>query len=118
MSAGSRVAKEARNMAKKVKSQVKPKEQAKKLLAKVPEEYVFWCSDGRVFRDMSELAEGLVTMSDDIFVRHANSEKNDFSNWLRDVINDEKLAKDLQNMLDRTEAARTVATRIIVLTKM
>jgi len=105
-------------MAKKVKSQAKPKEQTEKLLAKVPEEYVFWCCDGSIFRDMKELAEGLAAMSDDIFAHHANSEKNDFSNWLRDVIKDEKLAKDLQNVLDRNEAARTVVTRITILTKI
>jgi hypothetical protein len=109
-------------MAKKVKSQAKPKakpkEQPEKLLAKVPEEYVFWCCDGRIFRDMKELAEGLAAMSDEIFARHANPEKNDFSNWLRDVIKDEKLARDLENVLDRNEAARTVATRITIITKM
>ena len=39
-------------MAKKVKPQVKPKEQAQlkehadKVLPKMPEEYVFWCHDG------------------------------------------------------------------------
>ncbi len=104
-------------MAKKVKPQAKPKEQAEKLLAKVPEEYVFWCCDGSIYRDMKELAEGLAAMSDDIFARHANSEKNDFSNWLRDVIKDEKLAKDLQNALDRQQAAGIVASRITILTK-
>ena len=57
-------------------------------------------------------------MSDDIFTHHANSERNDFSNCLRDVINDEKLAKDLESILDRNEAARTVITRITFLTKI
>ena len=52
-------------MAKKVKPQGKQKEQpqlkeqADKVLAEVPEEYVFWCHDGRIFRDMKDLAEGL-----------------------------------------------------------
>ncbi len=105
-------------MVKKVKRETKGKQEAQKFLAKVPDEQVFWCCDGRTFRDMKDLAEGLAAMSDDIFARHANSEKNDFSNWLRDVINDEKLSKDLQNVLDRNKAASLVATRITILTQM
>lgn len=104
-------------MVKKVKSQAKPKEQAEKLLAKVPEEYVFWCCNGSIFRDMKELAEGLAAMSDDIFARHANSEKNDFSNWLRDVIKDNKLAIDLAKSPSRTQAAKKVTDRLSLLKK-
>ena len=105
-------------MAKNAKPSAKRKEHPEKLLAKVPEEHVFWCCDDRIFGDMKELAEGLASMSDAVFAQHANSEKNDFSNWLRDVINDEKLAKDLQNVLDRNEAARIAVTRVTVLTKL
>ena len=102
-------------MAKKVKPQAKSKEQAEKFLAKVPEEYVFWCYDGRIFRDMKELAEGLVTMSDEVFAYHANPEKNDFSNWVRDVIKDEKLANDLALATSKVQAAGYVATRLTYL---
>jgi hypothetical protein len=109
-------------MAKKVKPQAKQKEQAQskeqadKVLAKVPEEYVFWCHDGRTFRDMKDLAEGLVATSDDIFAYHVNSERNDFSKWVRDVIKDEKLANDLVIVTNRTQAAECVAARLTILT--
>ncbi len=99
-------------MAKKVKPQEMSKEQAVKLLSKVPEEHAFWCHDGSIFRDIKELAEGLVTMSDEVFAYHANPEKNDFSNWVRDVIKDEKLARDLMNSSDREQAAKRVAERV------
>jgi hypothetical protein len=109
-------------MVKKVKSQAKRKEQAQlkeqadKALAKVPEEYVFWCHDGRTFRDMKDLAEGLVAISDDIFAYHVNSERNDFSKWVKDVIRDEKLASDLAVVISRTQAAECVAARLTILT--
>jgi hypothetical protein len=109
-------------MMKKVKPQVKQKEQAQskeqadKLLAKVPEEYVFWCHDGHTFRDMQELAEGLVALSDDIFAYHVNSERNDFSKWVKDVIRDEKLASDLATATNRTQAAGYVKARLTILT--
>jgi hypothetical protein len=109
-------------MAKKVKLQAKqkeqaqPKEQADKFLAKVPEGYVFRCHDGRTFRDMKDLAEGLVAISDDIFAHHVNSEKNDFNNWVRDVIGDKQLANDLTRATSRLQAAEYVAARITLLT--
>ena len=102
-------------MAKDSKSQEISKEQAQKFLSKVPEEYVFWCYDGSIFRDMKELAEGLVTMSEEVFAYHANPEKNDFSNWIRDVIKDEKLANDLAQSTSKVQAAGCVATRLTYL---
>jgi len=109
-------------MAKKVKLQAKQKEQAQlkeqeeKFLFKVPGKDVFRCHDGRTFRDMKELADGLVTISDDIFAYHVNSERNDFSKWVRDVIGDEKLASDLATATNRTQAAGYVTARLAVLT--
>lgn len=85
---------------------------AAKILARVPEEHVFWCQDGRIFRDMLELGEALASMTDETFVFHSNTEKNDFANWVRDIIKDEKLARDLVKSQDRTQAAQKVAERI------
>ena len=83
-----------------------------KLLSKVPEEYIFWCQDGHVFRNMSELGEALASMSDETFTFHSNSEKNDFANWVRDIIGDGKLARDLARSQNRAQAAKKVAERV------
>jgi len=93
------------------------KEQAQKLLAKVPDEYVFRCQDGRVLRDMKEMAEALATMTDETFAYHSNAEKRDFSRWVRDIIGDEKLAKDLRKATDRAQATKQATTRVATLTK-
>jgi hypothetical protein len=66
---------------------------------------------------MKELAEALATMTDETFVYHSNAEKKDFSNWVRDIIGDEKLAKDLEKAENRAQAAKQAATRIATLTK-
>lgn len=84
---------------------------AKKLLADVPQEYVFWCCDGRTMRNMQELAEALNTMADDVFAYHANEQKNDFSTWVRDIIRDDRLADDLLQVSSRTAAAIVVTQR-------
>ncbi len=88
------------------------KEQAQKFLSKVPEEYVFLCQDGRVLRDMNELAEALSAMTDETFAYHSNVEKKDFTNWVRDIIGDEKLATDLEKATSRAQAAKQASSRV------
>ena len=104
-------------MAKKQKKEAKLKQEAQKFLAKVPEENVFWCHDGRILRDMRDLGEALAGMSEETFTYHANTDKRDFSNWVRDVIGDTVLAKELENMMDRNQATSIVTERIAILTK-
>ncbi len=88
------------------------KQDAEKRLARVPDESVFWCHDGSVFHDMQELADGLNKMSDETFAHHSNAEKTDFSNWVKDIIGDEKLSRDLAKAKDRTQAAKFVTERL------
>ena len=91
------------------------KQEAQKLLADVPENQSFWCCDGRIFRNMKDLMVGLASMSGDTFTYHLNAEKNDFSKWVNDVIEDEKLAEDLENATSQREAAKTVNERFSLL---
>ena len=93
----------------KVKANAKP---AKKRLAKVPDQYVFYCCDGSVYRDMAELAAGLAAMNDETFAYHSNRERQDFCNWVRDIIEDIELAEDLAMAASRERAATCVAERI------
>ncbi len=89
----------------------------KTLLADVPEEYVFWSSNGHVLHNMKELGSELKTMTNESYAFHANAEKNDFANWVKDIIKDEKLAKDLRMASNQAQAAKAVASRITFLSK-
>ncbi len=97
------------------KPAVKKPEKAKKILANVPEEYVFWCHDGGIYHNLMELRDALQMMADDTYCYHVNAEKNDFMNWVRDVIEDEELADELFHAANRGEAANQVNVRIITL---
>jgi CRISPR/Cas system type I-B associated protein Csh2 (Cas7 group RAMP superfamily) len=96
---------------------VRVKEDIRRFLADVPEEYVFWCNDGRAFKNLRELRDGLNTMTDETFAYHVNMEKNDFSNWIRDIIKDEQLAKDISKTMSRREMANIVSRRIASLSR-
>ena len=87
-----------------------------KLLGNVPEQYVFYVHDGRILRNMDDLNTALGTMPDETYAYHANEQKNDFSNWVKDIIGDEKLARDLNRAVSRAQAAKRVATREAFLT--
>ena len=87
------------------------KQEAEKLLADVPEDHSFWCCDGRIFKNMRDLMVGLASMSGDTFAYHLNDEKNDFIKWVNDVVEDEKLAEDLENSISQRAAAKTVNER-------
>jgi hypothetical protein len=81
-------------------------------LADVPQEKQFWCIDGRYLKNLSELQAALGDMSQETFRSHSNEAKNDFSNWVRDVISDEKLSLDLLMSQTQSEAAQVVADRV------
>lgn len=91
------------------------KEDAQRLMNDVPEEFVFRCSDGRTFRNIQELKDGLETMGDEAFASHVSADKNDFGNWVRDIIKDGKLARDLVKSSSRTRTAKAIGERLIFL---
>jgi len=93
------------------------KQEANRFLADVPEEYIFRCCDGQILRNVKELRDSLNTMKEETYVFHVNKEKNDFTNWVRDIIKDERLAKDLQKATNRAQAAKLVASRRATLSK-
>ena len=93
------------------------KNEARQLLGDVAPEKCFWTCDGRVFKNMEELANGLQAMSDETFKCHANSEKNDFSVWVNEVIGDSKLGNELISSKTRDSAARKAMVRVDILKK-
>ena len=98
-------------------SRLPGKQEAEKLLSGVPDQYVFWCKDGVILKNMKDLAEAMARMTDATFAYHSNAEKRDFSNWVRDIIGDYELAKELEKVWDRTKAAQIVSQRVASLSK-
>lgn len=85
--------------------------EVKEILANVPGEYVFYLHDGRILRNIEELRDALNNITEELYAYHVNQEKNDFSNWVKDIICDEKLARDLRKATTRTTAATIIVQR-------
>lgn len=75
-------------------------------LSDVKEEHIFWLAGGKSIRSLKELVNSLNTMDDGTFSYYVNKDKNDFANWVHDVIKDIDLSK---NMREETSRQRTVS---------
>lgn len=82
-------------------------------LSDVAPEKRFWCHDGRGLKNLLELRSSLEQMSKETFNHHSNETRSDFSKWVRDVIGDDKLSRDLQKSKTQAQAAKAVADRIV-----
>jgi hypothetical protein len=85
---------------------------AEERLGDVSQEKQFWCHDGRYLKNLEELEVALEQMTEETFRYHSNEAKSDFSNWVRDVIGDEKLSRDLQKSTTQAQAAKSVVDRV------
>ncbi len=74
----------------------------------VEPEKAFWLNDGRMLKNLKELALALETMDAALWDFHANAERNDFANWVEDVFGQ----KQLGSALRKTKSAKTAAKRV------
>jgi len=88
---------------------------AEKRLGNVENDKQFWCHDGQSLKNLQELETALEQMTEETFRYHVNETKSDFSNWVRDVVGDDKLSRDLRASVTRDRAVRIVAARINLL---
>jgi len=91
---------------------IKTNNMSKRFLEEVPKGSEFYCKDGRVFRKLEELAQALKDMDAKTFLHHVNEEKNDFENWIRDVVGDIVLANRIKRAKKQSTIARAISARI------
>lgn len=60
-----------------------------------PEKY-FYLHDGGSLSSLDELFTELQTMEPHVWSHHVNRTRNDFSTWVRDVMQDRFLAKNIE----------------------
>ena len=91
---------------------IRNQEDAQRVLRHVPEEKRFYAHDGKILSNIFELKAALEKISRACYSYHVNEEKNDFARWVREVLGDDKLAKDLVRTPAQKDASRLVADRI------
>ncbi len=91
---------------------VRTREDAARVLSDTGGDKRFFCYDGCISSNLQQLSECLVHMSQDSYNHHVTPLKNDFSNWVRDVFGDDKLANDLAASRYVAEAAQIIKDQI------
>jgi len=81
-------------------------------LEDVPERYAFYLKDGRKLLNLEQLSKALANMENDVFYHHVTPEKNDFHNWIRDIILDLELAEKILNAKNPAYAKKIIDERI------
>ncbi len=89
--------------------------EAERLLSNVPDQFTFSCCDGSVFWNLRDLARAVSSMDHRVFSYHVSSEKNDFANWVSDVIGDHTLARELWKTKNSSTTLRRLTERIAFL---
>ena len=87
----------------KKKDLVLKKTEAKAAPVEAKPENYFILVTGVPLKSLRELANALETMNDWVFSHHVNDTRNDFSNWVKDILKESELAQEIKvirNMKD------------------
>ncbi|MEA2097790.1 MAG: DUF5752 family protein [Patescibacteria group bacterium] len=77
-------------------------------LINAKDESCFWINNGPVLKNLKDLKESLLVMSKETFSHHVNKEKNDFADWIKEVLEDNTLA----NKLAKTKTLKSTVKAI------
>ena len=92
---------------------------AKKALSDVSgSDQAFWFSNGTIAKNIYEFVSTIESCDKGVFDYHVNSEKNDFYNWILNVLGDDILAKRVKKELDQKKFVKKLRRRIKELEKM
>ncbi|HLD07078.1 MAG TPA: hypothetical protein VJC16_06130 [Candidatus Nanoarchaeia archaeon] len=89
-----------------------PKPYPRKFLRNVPPEHSLWIINGTIVKSMRELLKELKSMNEEAFRYHVSRNGNEFARWIREVIGDITLSRQLKHARTRERCARMVAARI------
>ena len=91
---------------------VSAKENASKALADVSVEHFFYVCDGAVLKNLEELLAYITTAKPEVYQYHVTPEKNDFCSWIKDIVQDATLAKDLAKAKNQKAAVTVLKSRV------
>lgn len=82
----------------------------KEVLICVDGEHCFWTNDGQILSSIADLRDALHRMNEEVFAHHVTREKNDFADWVEQVLHDAELSQALRRT-KKPHTARAVVVR-------
>lgn len=96
--------------AKKAAKQNAASKQEGRVLVCARDGECFWTSDGQILRDLAELRDALTQMLESVYRYHVTKEKNDFADWVEQVLGDAACAAALRRAR-KPNTARSIVVR-------
>jgi hypothetical protein len=88
---------------------------ASRCLVQAPPDKTFWVNGGPVLADLQQLRNALAgEISDEQFVYHVTDDKNDFAQWVEEVLGETQCAQALREAKSRTEALHATESTLAV----
>ena len=77
-----------------------------------PPHLYFWTKRGIAVRSLPELLTILEQMDDETFRHHVTHEKNDFSEWIKNVFHEKSLAEEVSNLSSKEGMIEAIRRRL------
>ncbi len=87
----------------------KPKKKLKRkweTLKKIKKEHHFILRDGRRIKNLEELTHFLKFMDESTFKHHVTNDKNDFADWIKNIVEDNELANNIKGSKSKEHMLR------------
>ncbi|MBI4359886.1 MAG: hypothetical protein HY564_02225 [Candidatus Jacksonbacteria bacterium] len=84
----------------------------KKPLVSANADSLFWIHEGPSVKNLKELTSALKRLTNAQFAHHVNAGKNDFSNWIQEVLRDRDLAGKLRQCKTRLGTVRAIEAHL------
>ena len=85
---------------------------AKGILSRMPFNVSFWLCTNESLRSLADVYEALERATDEVFRYHVNRDKNDFEVWIREVIKDKDLAREIARVKTKDTLVRKIRERV------
>ncbi len=101
-------------MRKKVEKSLSS-ENIKKILSEVSDFESFWFCNNNVANSLESLSKLLLEVDDTTFRYHLHKNKNDYEDWIKNVIGDEEFSKEISRVKTRFTLSKKIEERILFL---
>lgn len=92
-----------------------PYPEARRILSRVAPKDAFWLCTNENLRNLKGLLNSLDEVDDDVFRYHVTRDRNDFEVWIRDILKDKELAREIARVKTKETLIRKINERLELL---
>ncbi len=83
------------------------------ILKDAPETQYFLFCDGHPVKNVTQLADKLEHIKDEVFNHHVTENRNDFVNWIKDVFREIELAEEISGLKNKDHVRLAIYKHVV-----